>query len=103
MSGRSKLVQAGRITSANFASPSNQIDWLTTNSRWSDWYIRMAIGVVHGRQHRAAVLVEHLHRRMARRRIGELRELVLDRLAGPGMALGLALGDRLRHPDARNA
>ena len=40
MSTRSKLVQAGRITSANFASPSNQIDWLTTNSRLSDWYIR---------------------------------------------------------------
>ena len=40
MSMRSKLVQAGRITSANFASPSNQIDWLTTNSRFSDWYIR---------------------------------------------------------------
>ena len=40
MSTRSKLVQAGRITSANFASPSNQIDWLTTNSRFSDWYIR---------------------------------------------------------------
>src|SRR5277367_1570152 len=40
---------------------------------------------------------------MARRRIGELRKLVLDRLAGPGIALGLALGDRLRHPDARNA
>ena len=27
------------MTSANFASPSNQIDWLTTNSRFSDWYI----------------------------------------------------------------
>ena len=40
MSTRSKLVQAGRITSANFASPSNQIDWLTTNSSASDWYIR---------------------------------------------------------------
>ena len=40
MSTRSKLVQAGRITSANFASPSNQIDWLTTNSRFGDWYIR---------------------------------------------------------------
>ena len=32
MSQRSKLVQAGRMTSANRASPSNQIDWLTTNS-----------------------------------------------------------------------
>ena len=40
MSTRSKLVQAGRITSANLASPSNQIDWLTTNSRFADWYIR---------------------------------------------------------------
>ena len=40
MSVRSKLVQAGSTTSANFASPSNQIDWLTTNSSFSDWYIR---------------------------------------------------------------
>ena len=25
--------------SANFASPSNQIDWLTTHSTFGDWYI----------------------------------------------------------------
>ena len=40
MSQRSKLVQAGRMTSANLASPSNQMDWLTTNSRFSDAYMR---------------------------------------------------------------
>ena len=28
------------MTSANFASPSNQIDWLTTNSRLSERYMR---------------------------------------------------------------
>jgi len=43
-----------------------------------------AVGVVHGREDRAAVFVEHMHRRMPGGRIGELRELVLDRLADPG-------------------
>jgi VCBS repeat-containing protein len=38
MSHRSKFVQAGSITSANFASPSNQMDWLTTNSSLSVLY-----------------------------------------------------------------
>ena len=36
---RSKLVQAGRITSANCASPSNQMLWFTTNSRSAHWYV----------------------------------------------------------------
>src|SRR5688572_20860753 len=39
---------------------------------------------------------------MAGRRIHELAELVLDRLADPAIALRLSFGDRLRHPDARN-
>src|ERR1700683_2363347 len=40
---------------------------------------------------------------MAWRRIAELGELVLDRLADPRVALGLAVDDRLGHPDARDA
>ena len=40
---------------------------------------------------------------MAGRRIGELGELMLDRLADPRIALGLAVDDRFRHADARNA
>src|SRR5207248_2007750 len=47
-------------------------------------------------------LVEHLRRRMTGRRIHELAELMLDRLADPAVTLRLAVGDRLRHPDARN-
>src|SRR5262245_10413366 len=39
---------------------------------------------------------------MAGRRIGELAELVLDRLADPAIAFGLPFSDRLRHPDARD-
>src|SRR5262249_11337840 len=39
---------------------------------------------------------------MARCRVHELAELVLDRLADPAIALGLPFGDRLRHPDARD-
>ncbi len=62
----------------------------------------VAIGIVHGREDRAAVFVEHLHRRMAGRRIGELCELVLDRLADPAIAFRLAVDDRLRQPDARD-
>ena len=91
------------MTSANFASPSNQIDWLTTNSSLSRLvHPHVAVGVVHGAEDRAAVLVEHVHRRMAGRRIHELAELVLDRLADPAVALRLAVGDRLRQPDARD-
>ena len=40
MSQRSKLVQAGRMTSANLVSPSIQMDWLTTNSSLSERYMR---------------------------------------------------------------
>src|SRR5262249_41746731 len=50
----------------------------------------------------AAVLVEHAYRRVAGRRVGELGELVLDRLADPAIALRLAVHHRLRHPDARD-
>ena len=35
MSQRSSEVQAGRMTSANWASPSIQMDWLTTHSMLS--------------------------------------------------------------------
>ena len=62
-----------------------------------------AVGVVHRREDRAAVFVEHVHRRMAGRRIGEFGELVLDRFADPRIALGLAVDDRLRDEDARDA
>ena len=67
MSQRSKLVQAGRMTSANLVSPSIQIDWLITVGRFSERYIliqRFEFG--HGAQRGAAVLVEDLNRRMAR-------------------------------------
>ena len=91
------------MMSANFASPSNQIDWLTTNSRFERLiHLHPAIGVVHRREDRAAVLVEHVHRRMAGGRIHELAELVLDRFADPAIAFGFAFGDRFRHPDARD-
>ena len=39
MSQRSKLVHAGRMTSANFVSPSIQMPWLTTNSSLSERYM----------------------------------------------------------------
>ena len=65
-------------------------------------HLHPAIGVVHGRQDRAAVFVEHVHRREARRRIAEFLELVLDRLADPAIAFRLAFGDRLGNPDARD-
>src|SRR5262249_20570285 len=61
-----------------------------------------AIGFVHRGEDRAAVLVEHVHRRMAGGRVHELAELVLDRLTDPAIAFGFAFGDRLRHPDARD-
>ena len=62
----------------------------------------MAVGVVHGAEDRAAVFVEHLHRRMAGRGIGEFRELVLDGFADPRITLGFAVEDRFRHEDARD-
>ena len=60
-----------------------------------------AVGVVHGREDRAAVLVHHAHRRMAGRRISEFCELMLDRLADPGIAFGFAVGDRFRRAQMR--
>ena len=66
-------------------------------------HLHPAIGVVHRREDRAAVFVEHVHRRMAGRRIGEAGELVLDRFADPRIAFGFAVDDRFRHEDARNA
>jgi hypothetical protein len=47
-SQRSKLVQAGKITSANLVSPSIQIDWFTTNSNWSTVSLDETIGIVLG-------------------------------------------------------
>ena len=61
------------------------------------------VGVVHGREDRAAVFVHHAHRRMAGRRIGKLRELMLDRFSDPRIAFGLAVGDRLRRAQPRDA
>jgi hypothetical protein len=49
MSQRSKLVQAGRMMSANRASPSNQMDWFTTNptlpSRYACTYLFVSVMV----------------------------------------------------------
>ena len=40
MSLRSRLVQAGRMTSAKLVSLHHQQSWLTTNSSLGDWYMR---------------------------------------------------------------
>ena len=65
-------------------------------------HLHVAMGVVHRGDQRAAIFVHHAHRRMAGRRIAELLELRLDRLAVPRIAFRLALENRLGEIDARN-
>ena len=62
-----------------------------------------AIPVDHGAEELAAVLVEHPHRHVSRRRVEEGEELPLHRRHVGDMARGLARGDRLGEPDPWDA
>ena len=61
-----------------------------------------AVGVGHGGDGRAAVLIEHPDRRLTRLGVDDLVELGLDGLAVPHVAFGLALEDRLGEEQARD-
>ena len=67
------------MMSANLVSPSNQMDWLTTKERFSDWYIRtQRLESFMVPMTSAAVLIKHLDLRMARCRVFEFHELPQD-------------------------
>ena len=88
MSSRSKLVQAGRMTSAIRVSLLNQMSWLTTNSSLGLWYMRTHLVVSrHGAHEGAAVAVEHLDLGAALSGIDEVLELLLERLAAEAGAV----------------
>ena len=63
---------------------------------------RPAVAADHGAEDLAAVLVEHLHRDVPRRRVADREELSLHRADVGGIAQRLALGDRLGQPHPRD-
>ena len=62
----------------------------------------VAVGIVHRPERGPTVLVEHLDGRMSGLRIAEFLELAFDRLAIPGVALRLAVEDRLGNLQPRH-